>query len=251
MFDFKKYRNSNKEQLRLSSVLEMLPSSCKNVLEIGCRDCFITLKLAEKYERITALDLTFPQIENEKITPMQGDVTNLLFPNNSFDLVVCTEVLEHIKPEKLEQACNELSRVSKKYLLIGVPYKQDQRAHATQCQHCGTINPTCGHVNTFNETILYSKFPEYLPEKTEFVGSKESKTNCLSYNIYKHFHFPFGTYQQEEPCINCNQSLIKPQLSFLAKIVCYGALGFEVIQNKLLNRSSRPNWVHILFLKQQ
>jgi hypothetical protein len=180
---------------------------------------------------------------------MQGDVTNLTLPDQSFDLVVCTEVLEHIKPEKLSTACNELSRVGKKYLLIGVPYNQDLRAHATKCKNCGTINPTCGHVNSFIDKKLYSLFPGYIPVKNEFVGEKESRTNRLSYCIYKYFHFPYGSYQQEEPCINCNQNLVKPQLSFFAKIVCIGAMGLEVIQNKYFNRSYRPNWIHVLFLK--
>jgi hypothetical protein len=251
MFDFKKYRESSKEQLRLSSILQILPPDSKTVLEIGSRDCFITKKLAERYDQITALDLTYPKIVHEKITPMQGDVTALALPNQSYDLVICTEVLEHIKPEKLQTACNEISRVGSKYLLIGVPYNQDKRVSATQCKNCGSINPTCGHVNQFDEEKLYSLFPAYIPQKTEFVGYGDRRTNKLTYSIYKLFHFPFGSYQQEEPCINCGEQLIKPKLNFFAFFICIGALVFESFQNKLLKKTTRPNWIHILFIKEQ
>lgn len=48
-----------------------------------------------------------------------GSVYTLPFPENFFDLVLCSEVLEHlIDPEK---ALVELGRVSKKYLLLSVP----------------------------------------------------------------------------------------------------------------------------------
>ena len=43
---------------------------------------------------------------------VQGDITALEFPTDFFDIVVCTEVLEHIPSDKLARACPELSRVA-------------------------------------------------------------------------------------------------------------------------------------------
>ena len=37
---------------------------------------------------------------------MRGDVTQLEFPNDSFDVVFCTEVLEHVAA--LQKACFEI-----------------------------------------------------------------------------------------------------------------------------------------------
>jgi len=51
----------------------------------------------------------------------QGSVYNTLFHDDSFDIVVCTEVLEHVRyPHK---ALNELVRVSGKYVLVSVPHE--------------------------------------------------------------------------------------------------------------------------------
>jgi ubiquinone/menaquinone biosynthesis C-methylase UbiE len=48
----------------------------------------------------------------------QGDIHRLPFKNDSFDLVLCSEVLEHVLNPEL--AFKELVRVSKKYLLLTV-----------------------------------------------------------------------------------------------------------------------------------
>lgn len=52
-----------------------------------------------------------------KIT--KGSIYELPYKDNSFDLVLCTEVLEHL--EKPQEGLKELIRVSKKYLVISVP----------------------------------------------------------------------------------------------------------------------------------
>lgn len=49
----------------------------------------------------------------------QADIYNLPFKDNSLDLIVCTEVLEHVKNPRM--ALRELLRVSKKYLVLSVP----------------------------------------------------------------------------------------------------------------------------------
>jgi ubiquinone/menaquinone biosynthesis C-methylase UbiE len=49
----------------------------------------------------------------------QGNIYDLPYKNSEFDLVICTEVLEHLKePDK---ALKELKRVTKKYCIISVP----------------------------------------------------------------------------------------------------------------------------------
>ena len=49
----------------------------------------------------------------------KGDIYKLPYKSNSFDLVVCTEVLEHLENPK--KALRELIRVSGKYILLSVP----------------------------------------------------------------------------------------------------------------------------------
>ena len=114
MFDIARQRGTVREQLRIADLMSLTPIG-KRVLEIGARDCYLSRKLTALYPEVVALDLTKPEIDAPGITAVQGDVTGLRFANNAFDTVFCTEVLEHVPPEKLQQACNEIVRVAARY----------------------------------------------------------------------------------------------------------------------------------------
>lgn len=102
------------------------PLNIESVLDVGCGEGF-TLdrlhkeKIGKSYEGIeyeeTAVELAKKMYP--KLTFKQGDIYKLPYKSNSFDLVVCTEVLEHLEDPK--KAYRELLRVSKKYVLLSVP----------------------------------------------------------------------------------------------------------------------------------
>jgi ubiquinone/menaquinone biosynthesis C-methylase UbiE len=97
-----------------------------SILDVGCGEGFTLNRLKEagiskKLEGIeylqAAIDLgkkTYPDIKIIK-----GTIYELPYEDNAFDLVLCTEVLEHL--DKPQDALKELVRVSKKYLVISVP----------------------------------------------------------------------------------------------------------------------------------
>lgn len=58
---------------------------------------------------------------NPSVEHIQGDITRMPFCDHSFDIVICTEVLEHL--EKPGAALKELKRVAKKFILITVPHE--------------------------------------------------------------------------------------------------------------------------------
>lgn len=111
----------------LNTVVKTIrPLNIDSVLDVGCGEGF-TLnrlnkeKIGKTYEGIEADDGAI--ILGKKLYPTldikKGDIYKLPYRSNSFDLVVCTEVLEHLEFPK--KAYRELLRVSKKYVLISVP----------------------------------------------------------------------------------------------------------------------------------
>lgn len=50
-----------------------------------------------------------------------GSVLNIPLADNSFDIIVCFQILEHIPYESFKTALNELFRVSKKHVIISLP----------------------------------------------------------------------------------------------------------------------------------
>lgn len=246
--ELKKYRESNSERARTDDLLRLIPIRGGVALDVGARDGHFSKLLAEKFDNIIALDLEQPSIEHQKVTCVKGNASDLLFEDASFDLVFCAEVLEHIPPSMLERVCLELWRVSKHYLIIGVPYKQDIRVGRTTCYSCGGKNPPWGHVNAFDERRLRQLFSRCDVEEISFVGETNATTNSLSAVLMDLAGNPYGTYEQEESCIHCEKKLLCPPDRSLIKKLLTRAAFYSRNANNLFNRS-HPNWIHVLFRK--
>lgn len=246
--DLSEYRNSAREKERIGDLMGLLPSDVETALDIGARDGFISRLLAERLSQVTALDLERPAIDHDRIRCVKGDATALDFPDASFDLVFCAEVLEHIPPQLLGKACDELSRVSNRYVLIGVPYRQDIRMGRTTCRACGAKNPPWGHVNSFDENRLRGLFPSCAAVKRSFVGVADAGTNAISCLLMDMAGNPYGTYAQDEPCVHCGASLkAPPERNLLQKALTRAAFYARSAQAPFLK--PHPNWIHLLLEK--
>lgn len=71
----------------------------------------------------TGLQITTVDIDGSLKPDYTADVRKLPFQDNAFDAVVAYEILEHLPFEDFEKALQELKRVSKKHVLISLPYR--------------------------------------------------------------------------------------------------------------------------------
>jgi SAM-dependent methyltransferase len=74
-------------------------------------------KLIENF--FTTLAKELGKKDHPHLILKQVSIYELPYKDNSFDLVICTEVLEHL--DDPQKALQEMVRVSKKYLLLSVP----------------------------------------------------------------------------------------------------------------------------------
>ena len=91
-----------------------------SVLHVAPEQCFLSRFKKLKHLQYTTTDLLSP------IVDVRADIKNLPFNDNSFDVVLCNHVLEHIDDD--HQALKELYRVLKKggWGIIQVPLDQDR-----------------------------------------------------------------------------------------------------------------------------
>jgi hypothetical protein len=242
------WRETEIEKTRIADLLNMLPRNVGTAVDIGARDGFISTLLADRGVAVTALDLERPAIDDARIDCVKGDATALEFGDRSFDLVFCAEVLEHIPGALLERACAELVRVSSRYLLIGVPYKQDLRLDRSTCSGCGGTNPPWGHVNRFDEARLNRLFSGCKVAQSGYVGVTSEATNFLSSRLMEAAGNPYGTYIQDEPCIHCGGALAAPAARTLASR-CLAKAAVLVRKAQAPFVTPRAKWIHVLFEK--
>jgi hypothetical protein len=246
--DMKIYRESEPEQHRRADLYCLLPSRGTEALEVGARDGHLSRMLTSMYDTVIALDIAPMRHQHPRIVCVQGDACSIPFHDNSFDLVLCAETLEHIPVDTLPRACMEIARVAKTTVIIGVPYRQDIRVGRTTCRSCGKPNPPWGHVSSFDEARLRTLFPTLQWEKSSFIGQRVSSTNALSAFLMDLAGNPYGTYDQEEVCIYCRQKIFPPTSLHMWQKV---AARFSLNLNSLLIRNMLPraNWIHVRFAK--
>ncbi|MCX5641693.1 MAG: class I SAM-dependent methyltransferase [Candidatus Omnitrophica bacterium] len=110
-----KYAHNN----RLDSIVDKFPSHINlKVLDAGCGEGHLIERLKIKNKSTYyGIDITGIALQKAKAKAPEailtiGDISNLPFESEFFDVVICTEVLEHIP--NYEKAIGEMKRVLKK-----------------------------------------------------------------------------------------------------------------------------------------
>jgi 2-polyprenyl-3-methyl-5-hydroxy-6-metoxy-1,4-benzoquinol methylase len=139
------------------SLISLIKSlETESILDAGCGEGFTMDKLIKsgikaKLEGIeySKESISFARKLFPNLIIKQASIYDLPYKDNSFDLVVCTEVLEHLRePEK---AVKEMLRVSRKYLIISVPNEPFfMLSNFLRGKNISRFGNDAGHINHWN-----------------------------------------------------------------------------------------------------
>ena len=164
----------------LSTIASLVKSvEIPRILDIGCGEGIVTHflinKLSFNSNQIVGLDIERNCLEiAQDINPgaqfFQTSIYELPFQDNSFDLVLALEILEHLEfPEK---AIEELNRVSRQWVIISVPNDwMFCLGNLLRFKYLSSWGNTPGHIQhwgkkTFNNLIL--KYLDILKIRSPF-----------------------------------------------------------------------------------
>jgi len=119
-YDSKERFNSYWHQI--NEIVNLNPN---NILEIGIGSKFLADYLEKHNFDVTIVDIE-REIHGLYSPDVQANMISLPFCEECFEVVTAFEVLEHIPFKNVEEALNELYRVSNSYVIISVP---DVRAY--------------------------------------------------------------------------------------------------------------------------
>ncbi|MHC4122210.1 MAG: class I SAM-dependent methyltransferase [Planctomycetota bacterium] len=99
-------------------------SEVRRILDVGCGNGFFTRPLAQ-WANCTAFDFSERMLELNPIEVVKvcGDVLDMPFSDNSFDLVFCSNLLHHVSNPLA--AVLEMKRVSSRYVALSEPNRSN------------------------------------------------------------------------------------------------------------------------------
>jgi SAM-dependent methyltransferase len=137
----------------------------KTVLDIACGEGYGSFILSEMAQQVVGVDIDEQSITlarkkyvdhaSQKLSFLQGAMTDIPFPDNFFDVLVSFESLEHISGREQEIFLSEIKRVLK-----------DDGIAIISTPNTETYSATLKQANPFHERELNEK------EFTELLGSR-------------------------------------------------------------------------------
>jgi len=202
-----------KEKIQI--IKDVIPKEVKTILDIGCGNGVITNELG-KYFDVTGLDRSEKALSFVKTKKLKASCDNIPVENNSFDLVFSSELLEHLTDEIFYKTVEEIKRITKKYILITVPFEENIEKALIQCTECGFIYNRSYHLRSFSLKKLISYFEEF-----KFIFSKTFGIKVRYYNPFivklKHKISPSVSWipyfwtpleKRKTTCPNCEQKFV-------------------------------------------
>lgn len=173
-------------------------TQCK-CLDYGCGLGHIIYYFLEENVYIAGVDMSEETVKsvnqkfaNEKywLGAKVFDGNRLPYESNLFDLIVCTEVIEHIIPKHMPLFLRELYRILKPggILLLTTPNDEDFSKNEMCCPECNTVFHRYGHCNKFSTQTLSELMESYnyITIKccgTDFLKFTKTKISFWDYSI--------------------------------------------------------------------
>jgi 2-polyprenyl-3-methyl-5-hydroxy-6-metoxy-1,4-benzoquinol methylase len=149
----------------LDSLLPTQPPT--RVLEVGAGEGHITSRMRDRYPsaHVTALDLADPRVlaelRSRGLNAVAGSVEFLPFPDDSFDLVLGIEVLEHVPNPSAALA--EIARVSRGDVVLSVPREPIWRiGNMARGRYLRDLGNTPGHIQHWSSRAFRELVAEHL-----------------------------------------------------------------------------------------
>jgi len=233
-------------------ILVMIPEECSTVVDVGCGDGAITNVLAEKYEA-TGIDLSEVALRylSNRTSPILGSADYLPFKDEGTDLVLTSELLEHLPNEVFLKTVSEIKRIAKKYILVSVPNNEKLRKRFTKCNFCGFEFHIYGHLRSFDLGKLAGYFDGYVAKYSMVCGALEEKSFDMIYYVKNKIANSYASISTVSIlCPNCKNVLTFPlKRNLLQKMTSFSLTMLQRFINLLLNRKPEPDWLLVLFKK--
>jgi ubiquinone/menaquinone biosynthesis C-methylase UbiE len=232
-----------KEKDRLNLMNLQIPDGVTKVLEVGCGNGRQSNMLSQRYE-VVRTDLSFNCLRNNFYPSIQADASLLPFRSNTFDIVICSEVLEHIPDYLYCAVLGEIERASQDYILISVPFKECLQSRKIKCFHCGNVFHKWLHLRSFSLKNIKELFSGFNLVSYSFSGKHPVYNNKFLLYISQHIGKGWSEPDKSTICPGCNSKDFMWRRNFITKCCSLVQKGM-----RLFTKVPKGNWVVGLYQK--
>lgn len=225
-----------------------VPRNAKKILDLGAGDGLVLKSLQKAGNDPVAFDISrnaLKHIQGNKL--VQGAANNLPFSSNSFDIVIACEVLEHLPDIIFDSVLEEIRRVSKKFILITVPYKEKLEINYAYCRACGCIFNGAYHVRSFQENDIKFLFKDFMCIKMTEIVKVLNPDRTFFLELFIRHHIA-NEYLYSGPSVKCplclspvDKKTERNWIGWIASVIRYIYRAF--------NRKNTPLWYLAIYEK--
>ncbi len=233
---------------KIQKIIENIPPDVQSIIDIGCGNGVITNELAKKYQ-VLGVDRSKSALQFVTSQKLEASCDNIPIPSQSFDMVFSSELLEHLPDEIFQKTIQEFKRISKKYIFITVPNRENPDKLLIRCPQCKYIFNRPNHLRSFKSEDFAILFPEY-KKTTEFTFGKPVRYYHPALLKLKRKWIPSNSWipyfwidknNRTTICPRCNNQFIFPYK--------FHPLGFLIDSINVIISPKRPYWLMVLLEK--
>lgn len=162
-----------KHQLEIAQlVIDKIPNDVYSILDIGSGNGIITNPLVPKYGRVCAVDISEEALKYVTAEKRIGSIDQLPFRDGEFDLVLVTDVLEHLPNSIFLKGIQEIQRVAGKYVLIVTPFQEKLEFGQMNCVNCDCSFHVNLHIRSVTKELLEESFSSFQLKKFLLCGDE-------------------------------------------------------------------------------
>jgi len=170
---------------RAAAVLALIPPSVRSILDVGCGTGDVVRAITDARPGISSVgcDSSPSALARAPGRVVRAGLPELPFRDKSFDLLLCLEVLEHIAEASYAASLRELERLAGRYIIIGVPYRENLLTKQVLCGSCGRVSHADCHVRAYTRRELHRLLQGFAVKKTVLAGIRQQRQSGVGMRL--------------------------------------------------------------------
>ena len=190
---------------RMEETIKLIPENADTVLDVGCSSGTILNEL--KNRNRVGIDCSRTALSQVKAEKILGDIGRLPFVSDCFDVIVSTEVIEHLDDSTFHLFIKEINHLRPKIIVITAPFEEDLCGGLSQCKKCGWTFHIAHHRRSVSPDVVDNLFPNYRRTNLKLLNEKYDAPKWIT--ILGH-RLGCYAFKPGEICEKCGSKIEKP-----------------------------------------